>query len=99
MPPTSQIYKMGFDNQNIHGADALLAKLKAAKQYIKDDVPVIIGTKAVNHFKRNFQDEGFDGQKWESRKSKRAGGTNGQKILTFSGEFGKSTQIDPLIPA
>jgi phage gpG-like protein len=81
---------MGFDNQNIHGADALLAKLQALKLYLKEDVPVIIGTEAVNHFKNNFQEEGFDGNKWDSRKTKRAGGTNGQKILTFSGELSES---------
>ena len=81
---------MGLDNQNIRGADEMLKKLQEAKRYIKEDVPEIIGTEAVNHFKQNFHNEGFDNKKWASRKSKRTGGTNGQKILTKSGELSES---------
>jgi phage gpG-like protein len=61
---------MALDNQNIHGADALVAKLKAAKRYLQQDAPEVIGTEAVKHFKQNFVNEGFDGNKWASRKTK-----------------------------
>jgi phage gpG-like protein len=61
---------MALDNQHIHGADALLAKLKAAMQYIQNDVPKVIGIEAVKHFKENFVNEGFDGNKWQNRKAK-----------------------------
>lgn len=60
---------MSLDNENVHGADALIAKLKAAQQYIREDVPEVIGTEAVKHFKQNFVNEGFDGDKWAARKS------------------------------
>jgi len=61
---------MGLDNQNIHGADVLIRKLNAAKAYLQNDAPEVIGTEAVKHFKKNFVDEGFDGVKWASRKTK-----------------------------
>lgn len=81
---------MSLDNQNIQGLDAAMHKLEQAKQYIQQDVPVVIGVEAVKHFKGNFQTESFDGTKWASRKSKRAGGTNGQKVLSKSGELSES---------
>lgn len=81
---------MGLDNQNIKGADEMIRKLQAMKSYINEDVPEIIGTEAVNHFKNNFQEEGFDGDKWESRRSQRQGSTGGQKVLTYSGELSES---------
>ncbi len=81
---------MGLDNQNIKGADEMVRKLLEAKRYIKEDVPEIIGIEATKHFKKNFFDEGFDGKKWDSRKSKRLGGTNGQKVLSLSGELAES---------
>lgn len=61
---------MALDNQNVHGADELIRKLNAAKQYIAQDVPEVIGTEAVKHFKSNFVNEGFDGKKWAPRKTK-----------------------------
>ena len=61
---------MSLDNENIHGVDAMIAKLNAAKQYMREDVPEVIGTEAVKHFKQNFVDEGFDGDKWAARKTK-----------------------------
>jgi phage gpG-like protein len=76
---------MSLDNQNIHGADELVRRLQAAKQYIKDDVPEVIGTEAVNHFKRGFQNEGFTDStlnKWASRKTKVR---QQKKILTGQG--------------
>ncbi len=66
----TQRYKMSLDNQNIHGADDLLKKLNAAKQYLNQDVQQVIGVEAVNHFKSNFVNEGFDGNKWAARKTK-----------------------------
>lgn len=65
-------------------------KLAAAQLYIQQDVPEIIGIEAVKHFKNNFQEEGFDGKKWASRKSKRMGSTNAQKVLSQSGELSES---------
>lgn len=46
-------------------------KLKQLKQYIERDVPRIIGSEAVIHFKNSFQNEGFTDQnlqKWKSVK-------------------------------
>lgn len=93
MLTAAQIYIMSLDNQNIHGADEMVRRLSEAKLYLADDVKTVVGVEAVNHFKGSFQNEGFTDsnlQKWASRKSKRAGGTNSQKILTKSGELGDS---------
>lgn len=79
-----------MDNQNISGADAMERQLRAMMDYIERDVPVVIGVESVNHFKENFQNEGFDNQKWASRKTKRLGSTDGQKILTKSGDLAES---------
>jgi phage gpG-like protein len=78
------------DNENIKGVDEMKRKLAAAQLYIQQDVPVIIGIEAVKHFKNNFMEEGFDGKKWASRKSKRMGSTNGQKVLSMTGELAES---------
>lgn len=83
---------MGYDNQNIHGVDDLMRRLQEAKRYIQFDVLEVLGTEAVKHFKRNFEREGFDGDKWATRKSKRFGSTNSQKVLTFSGELSESIE-------
>lgn len=61
---------MGLDNKNIHGLDETLRRLEAAKKYIADDVNQVIGIEAVKHFKNNFMEEGFDGNKWAARKTK-----------------------------
>lgn len=61
---------MALDNNNIHGADDMIRRLQEAKLYLKEDVGEVIGVEAVNHFKNNFQEEGFDGNKWASRKTK-----------------------------
>lgn len=37
---------------------------------MQNDAPEVIGTEAVRHFKQNFVNEGFDGTKWASRKTK-----------------------------
>jgi phage gpG-like protein len=79
-----------MDNEHVQGADALIRKLRAALDYIDQDVPLVIGTEAVNHFKESFTNEGFtDGslEKWKSRKSKRKGSTNGQTTLSGTREL------------
>ena len=73
---------MSLDNEHVHGVDAMVAKLKAAQLYIREDVPEVIGTEAVKHFKQNFVDEGFDGNKWAGRKTKVR---LARKILTGQG--------------
>lgn len=92
---------MAKDNQNIHGVDDMIAKLQAAKRYLQRDVYDVIGVEAVNHFKNNFQEEGFvdnSTNKWASRKSKRAGSTNGQKIMSKSQELADSITYEKKIP-
>lgn len=79
-----------MDNKNISGADAMERQLREMMDYIEKDVPLVIGIESVNHFKKNFENEGFDNQKWASRKTKRAGSTDGQKILTKSGDLAES---------
>lgn len=82
-----------MDNQYVHGADELQRKLNEAKDYLQNDVKDVIGIEAVKHFKRNFEEEGFVDKsvsKWASRKTKRSGGTNGQKVLNKSGELSES---------
>ena len=79
-----------MDNEHVTGADDLIRKLKAAEEYIRNDVPVVVGVEAVNHFKESFINEGFTDRatkKWQSRKSKRSGGTNKQSVLSKSGEL------------
>ena len=61
---------MSLDNEHVHGVDAMVAKLNAAKLYIREGVQEVIGTEAVKHFKQNFVNEGFDGDKWAARKTK-----------------------------
>ncbi|PZP42163.1 MAG: hypothetical protein DI598_17255 [Pseudopedobacter saltans] len=79
-----------MDNQNVSGADEMERQLRAMMDYIENDVTTVIGVESVNHFKDNFQNEGFDNQKWESRKTKRIGSTDGQKILSKSGDLAES---------
>jgi phage gpG-like protein len=82
-----------MDNENISGLDDVLRRLAEAQRYFDNDVPVVIGVEAVNHFKESFQNEGFTDsslKKWDSRKTKRVNGTNAQKILSKSGELGDS---------
>ncbi|PZP41218.1 MAG: hypothetical protein DI598_18490 [Pseudopedobacter saltans] len=79
-----------MDNQNVSGADKMINELSEMERYIQEDVFTVIGVESVNHFKENFQNEGFDDKKWESRKTKRSGSTNNQKILTKSGDLAES---------
>ena len=81
------------NNQYVKGANELIDKLMAVMDYIENDVPLVIGTEAVNHFKESFTNEGFTDtglKKWQSRASKRTGNTANQAILTKSGELGDS---------
>jgi len=61
---------MALNNGNIHGADEMMLHINAAKLYLAGDVKEVIGTEAVKHFKNNFVEEGFDGTKWDARKTK-----------------------------
>lgn len=84
---------MAIDNKNVQGVDDMLQKLQAAKQYLNRDVNKVFGVEAVDHFKEGFQNEGFTDKslvKWETRKSKRSGGTNSQKVLSKSGDLADS---------
>jgi phage gpG-like protein len=73
---------LGLDNKNIHGADDLLRRIAEAKEYLRTDAKEVVGTEAVKHFKNNFVEEGFDGQKWAAR----SGAVRLQKnILTGQG--------------
>jgi phage gpG-like protein len=73
------------------GQEEIQRKLREAMVYVDKKVPHVIGTEAVKHFKNAFQEEAFDGKKWAARKTIREGGTNGQKILSLSGELGDAT--------
>ncbi|MBS1641325.1 MAG: phage virion morphogenesis protein [Bacteroidetes bacterium] len=84
---------MILDNKNINGLDDVIRKLQNAKDYLQKKVTTVIGVEAVKHFKNNFQLEGFIDsalKKWESRKIKRLGSTDNQKILSKSGELADS---------
>lgn len=82
-----------MDNEFVKGADELVRRLNAAVEYFENDVPIVIGVEAVNHFKESFTNEGFEDkgvEKWKPRATKRFGGTNSQPTLTQSGELGDS---------
>lgn len=59
-----------MDNENVKGVDEVLRKLQEAKMYLANDVQHVVGVEAVNHFKANFVNEGFDNDKWAPRRSK-----------------------------
>lgn len=79
-----------MDSEFVKGMDELSRRLQNATEYFMSDVPDVIGTEATVLFKKNFEDEGFNGNKWAARKSLRPGGTNGQKVLSKSGELSES---------
>lgn len=67
-------------------------------ELINDDLPDILGQRAVEEFKQNFQDEGFFGSRWKEVK-RRQGGAKGaaatRPILTGeTGDLGDSIQCD-----
>lgn len=82
---------MNLNDKNITGADELMQKLKELATYIENDVPEVIGTESVSHFKNNFERESFDGStKWKTRATKRSGSTNNQKTLSKSSDLSES---------
>ncbi len=73
----------------LHSQNAALKKL------FNNDLPRIIGVEAVNHFKENFQNEGFDKVKWKEVKRRENSWSRGadrtRKILTGkTGDLGRS---------
>ena len=48
--------------------DPITRKLQALRAFIAQDAGRIIGVTAVNHFEKNFQEEAFDGAKWQKPK-------------------------------
>lgn len=82
-----------MNNEHVKGAEELIRKLQAIQHYVDNDVPVVIGVEAINHFKESFVNEGFTNQsldKWAPRKTNRTSSTNSQPILTKSGELADS---------
>lgn len=67
-------------NKNVIGADKALQQLEAAKNYLRDSVPLVIGTEAVRFFKEAFRKGGLN-KKWEPRKIPRMGSTGNQNVL------------------
>lgn len=88
---------MAENNKNIHGVDEMIEKLTALKEYLQDDVYTVIGVEAQKHFRQNFEEEGFvdkSVEKWASRKTKRTGSTNGQKVMTKSSDLAESIDYE-----
>jgi|ERR1035437_8679548 phage gpG-like protein len=50
----------------------------------------VIGVQAKNHFVDNFAKQGFDGNKWERRKSEK---DSGRAILVKTGDLRNSIQV------
>jgi phage gpG-like protein len=55
--------------------DETKAYLKKIENFLRKDVPVIIGTEAVNHYHENFVKQGFDGKKWKNVKRRDSNST------------------------
>jgi len=89
----------------------LLQKYKIEiTDFINNDLPVIIGKMAVDHFKENFQEEAWQRTKWKEVKRRQStwerggktipsptkGAARTRKILTGStGELAESIQYTP----
>ena len=43
-------------------------KLEEIKHYVEDDVPIVIGVEVKKDSEQNFDDEGFNGKKWQDVK-------------------------------
>lgn len=75
--------------------DAIFRLSEVLTKAINDDLPKILGNAALSAFKKNFQDEGFFGDKWTDvlrRGSAGAGGS--RKILTGdTGDLGRSLEM------
>ncbi len=67
---------------------------KEFKQFIENDLPDVVGTEAVNHFRQSFIDGGFTDavlDKWAPRKHKYGNDTkDGKEVLTQSGDLSDS---------
>jgi len=60
------------------------------KQALERTIPIKIGATAVEHFKENFQQEGFVNnglKKWQKRKHEK---TTDREVLTVSSDLGSS---------
>lgn len=68
------------NNKNVIGADKVIQQLEAAKAYLVDSVPLVIGTEAVRFFREAFRKGGLN-TKWAPRKMPRMGSTNNQNVL------------------
>jgi phage gpG-like protein len=80
---------------------------KNFEAFFEAAAPEIVGTIAVEHFKKNFQEEGFFGEKWQevkrrqntwTRKGKTVknplkGAARTHKILTGGGNLGRSIEV------
>ncbi len=70
----------------------------AIRRTMDDDLPRIVGNKAASMFRKNFQDEGFFGRKWQEVKRRQNPKVKGadahRKILTGrTGNLGRSLQV------
>jgi phage gpG-like protein len=70
------------------------------KKLFERDLPIIIGKEAVEHFKKNFQKESWERNKWIEVKRRENPWTKGakrtRKILTGdTGDLGRSIQYTP----
>lgn len=71
-----------------------LSRLSGELSRMEADLPDIVGTEAVNHFKQSFIDGGFTDavlEKWATRKTKYGNATkDGKEVLTQSGDLADS---------
>lgn len=68
----------------------------AVKRLIHTDLPKILGNMAASLFKKNFQNEGFFGEKWKPAMRQTGVGTSGKRLtLTGTGDLGRSIQYVP----
>lgn len=76
----------------------------AIKGFVNKDAPRIAANVAVNHFKENFQKQGFEKKKWKEVKrrksSKVKGARSTRKILTGNtGDLGRSFEKPTFKPS
>lgn len=73
-----------------------LAKMQIdIKDAVNSDLPKIVGNEAARLFRKNFQDEGFFGDKWKPAKriGTAKGAADSRKTLTDTGDLGRSIQV------
>jgi len=69
---------------------------------INDDLPIIIGKMAVDHFKKNFQNEAWGHEKWQevkrrlqpAKKGYKKAGSRRKILSGETGNLGRSIQYD-----